>query len=76
MNIQPKDPIMMRSGGFLSGKGGPRPKNILIKLKQGAGEDYIPSILAAGEIVIPKKHARTVSTFLRKRKIKLPTVYV
>lgn len=76
MNLQPVDPKMMRGGGFLSGRGGPRPSTILMKLKKGAGEDYIPSILAAGEIVIPKKNARVVSNFLRKRKIKLPTVYV
>ncbi len=38
------------------------------------GGDSVRALLMPGEIVIPLKHVRTVKTFLKRRKIKLPNL--
>jgi hypothetical protein len=68
--------LFLKEGGHIFGRAGRKPKYIITKLEEGAGEDRYPAILAAGELVIPRRLAKSVSNFLKKRKKRIPTVYV
>jgi hypothetical protein len=60
-------------GGRINDKPGRTPETISIRVKtKDLKPDRVPAILQAGEIVIPKKHVKTVTKFLKEKKIKLP----
>jgi hypothetical protein len=44
-------------------------KNMPRKLRRG---DHVAAILEVGELVVPKRHTRTVTRFLKSRNIRLP----
>jgi hypothetical protein len=63
----------MISGGRVKAKGR-IPKTITVKmdLDQNKGSDRVPAILAAGELVIPKRLTNKVAKFLKKEGDHIP----
>ena len=67
--------IFSKNGGRINDKPGRSAKYIYVKIKSSdIKPDRVPSILQAGEIVIPIKHVKKVSKLLKKNHIKLPGV--
>jgi hypothetical protein len=63
----------MVKGGRVKAKGRiPKSINIKMDLDQNKGSDRVPAILAAGELVIPKRLSAKVTRFLKKEGDHIP----
>lgn len=63
----------MVSGGVVKAKGKiPKKIRVEMDLDQTKGSDRVPAILAAGELVIPKRLAGKVSRFLKREGDHIP----
>lgn len=69
--VRTKKAKPMEKGGRVKAKGS-IPKKIVVELEQTEGSDRVPAILAAGELVIPKRLAGKVSRFLKKEGDHIP----
>lgn len=69
--VRTKKAKRMEDGGRVKAKGS-IPKKIVVELEQTEGSDRVPAILAAGELVIPKRLAGKVSRFLKKEGDHIP----
>lgn len=71
--VKTKTARPMVSGGRVRAKGSiPKTIHVKMNLEQTQGSDRVPAILAAGELVIPKRLATKVSRFLKKEGDHIP----
>lgn len=71
--VKTKKAKRMEDGGRVKAKGSiPKKIRVEMDLEQASGADRVPAILAAGELVIPKRLAAKVTKFLKKEGDHIP----
>lgn len=71
--VKTKKARLMTKGGRVHAKGNvPKTINVRMNLEQSSGADRVPAILAAGELVIPKRLAPKVTRFLKASGDRIP----
>jgi hypothetical protein len=71
--VKTKRAKRMEDGGVVKAKGAiPKKIRVEMQLDQVKGSDRVPAILAAGELVIPKRLASKVTRFLKKEGDHIP----
>lgn len=71
--VRTKKAKRMESGGVVRAKGAiPKKIRVEMELDQTKGSDRVPAILAAGELVIPKRLADKVGRFLKREGDHIP----